>query len=53
MPGSVYKAQWFDPRTGEWSAAGGGRLKSDAQGRLELPAVPDSSEDWRVSLTRE
>jgi hypothetical protein len=52
LPNTVYKAQWFDPRTGAWSNAGGGTLASDAQGRIVLPSCPTAEEDWGMSLSR-
>jgi len=51
LPNTVYKAQWFDPRTGAWSKAGAGTLTSDAQGRIALPACPTSADDWGLSLS--
>lgn len=29
MPNTLYQAQWFDPRTGQWSPAGAGRLQAN------------------------
>jgi hypothetical protein len=51
IPSTVYKAQWFDPRTGAWNKAGAGTLTSDAQGRIALPACPTSADDWGLSLS--
>ena len=51
LPNTVYKAQWFDPRTGAWSKAGVGTLTSNAQGRIALPACPTSADDWGLSLS--
>jgi hypothetical protein len=52
LPNTVYKARWFDPRTGAWSNAGEGTLASDAQGKIVLPACPTSADDWGLSLSR-
>ena len=52
QPDSVYEAKWFDPRTGAWSKAGDGTLRSDAQGRIALPAWPTTADDWGMSLSR-
>ena len=37
---SVYRAQWFDGRTGEWLDAGTGRLYSNQIGIIALPDFP-------------
>ncbi|MDB4983444.1 MAG: hypothetical protein JWM82_4196, partial [Myxococcales bacterium] len=56
LPATSYKAQWFDPRTGQWSNAGSGTLVSDAGGKLVLPAYPNgaagapASTDWALKL---
>jgi hypothetical protein len=51
LPNTVYNAQWFNPRTGEWINAGlNGTLKSDAYGIVIIPSPPTSSEDWGLSL---
>ena len=39
-PHTEYIAQWFNPRTGEWSAAGDGTLKVDEDGMVQLPEFP-------------
>lgn len=53
--GAAYRAQWFDPRTGEWSPAGTGTLMADGEGNVLLPEFPGglarSSEDWALKLT--
>lgn len=46
---SVYKAQWFDPRTGSWSDIGNGTLRSDQIAEIRLPDFP-SAEDWALKL---
>jgi hypothetical protein len=51
MPDAVYAAQWFDPRSGQWSPAAGGTLRADTEGRIQLPPVPSSSDDWGLSLS--
>lgn len=53
LPSAVYKAQWFDPRTGAWSPVGNGTLTSDAQGVIALPATPTATDDWALSLSRD
>ncbi len=45
---SLYKADWFDPRTGSYSSAG--TLRSSVIGIIQLPAVPSDS-DWALRLT--
>jgi len=50
LPNTEYKAQWFDPRTGAWSNAGAGSIRSDSQGRIRIPALPNPDEDWALSL---
>ena len=51
-PDASYSASWFDPRTGEWSKAGGGTLRSDSAGKITLPVVPSAIDDWGLSLSR-
>jgi hypothetical protein len=51
LPNTAYKAQWFDPRTGAWSNAANGSLRSDSQGRIRIPALPTPDEDWALSLS--
>jgi hypothetical protein len=51
-PEAVYRARWFDPRTGEWRDVGNGRLTANNIGELMLPEFPDA-EDWGLSLVRE
>jgi len=56
-PGATYRAQWFNPRSGTWSDAGGGKLKADGDGRVALPAFLDvagkSKNDWALKLVKE
>lgn len=47
---SVYRAQWFDPRTGVWQDAGNGTLRSSVIGIITLPDFP-SNADWGLRLT--
>ena len=49
-PNTSYQAQWFDPRTGEWSKAGPGALKSNVWGWITLPEFP-SENDWGFKLS--
>ena len=44
----TYRAQWFDPRTGEWIDAG--TLTADQRCHVALPAFP-SEGDWGLKLT--
>jgi hypothetical protein len=48
-PYSMYRAQWFDPRTGAWSDVRGGWLTSNGTGIMNLPAFP-SDADWGLRL---
>jgi len=48
-PQATYEAQWFDPRTGRWSKAGDGRVKSNQWGWIDVPAFP-SADDWGLKL---
>jgi hypothetical protein len=47
---SAYRAEWFDPRTGTWSDAGGGTLRSNQIGVMNVPKFP-SDDDWALRLT--
>jgi hypothetical protein len=47
---AAYQAQWFDPRTGQWSNAGSGRLTANVWGWISLPNFP-STNDWALKLT--
>jgi hypothetical protein len=46
-----YKAEWFNPRTGEWSPAGSGsgQLKANIWGWITLPDFPGEG-DWALKL---
>ncbi|MEJ2704817.1 MAG: DUF4038 domain-containing protein [Sedimentisphaerales bacterium] len=50
---SKYKAQWFNPRTGDWIEAG--VLTANPDGDISLPDFPDGSDkatyDWGLKLT--
>jgi hypothetical protein len=46
---SVYRAQWFDGRTGEWLDAGTGTLSSNQIGIIALPDFPGDM-DWGLRL---
>ena len=48
-PTSLYRAQWFDPRSGSWSDVGDGVVKATNIGEIQLPAFP-SEMDWGLSL---
>ena len=49
-----FKAEWFNPRTGEWFGADGGTLNADAAGKIALPKFPGdkdiSDTDWAMKL---
>jgi hypothetical protein len=49
-PGATYKAEWFDPRTGQWIPCGDGVLKANVWGWITLPDFP-SENDWGLKLT--
>ena len=48
-PDTTYQAQWFDPRTGQWSPAGDGTLKANAWGWITVPDFP-ATNDWGLKL---
>jgi hypothetical protein len=48
-PSSTYRAEWFDPRNGEFIDAGGGFLDSNALGVITLPPFPGNL-DWGLRL---
>lgn len=56
IPDRTYNAQWFNPRTGEWSDANSGTLTADGSGTIQLPLFPNGSnmtadnEDWAMKL---
>ena len=45
---ATYKANWFDPRTGQWSRAGS--LTANVWGWITVPDFP-SSNDWGFKVT--
>ncbi len=51
-PRGRYQAQWFDPRNGQWIAAG--VLTADEEGHFRLPSFPDNAartaNDWALKL---
>jgi len=47
---SLYKADWFNPRTGEWIPVGGTILQTDRWGRIKVPDFP-TDDDWGLRLT--
>ena len=53
-PGKAYDAQWFNPRTGQWTQAAGSPLPADAGGQIALPKFPGgkdaSANDWALKL---
>ena len=51
IPNAEYQAQWFNPRTGEWSKAGNGVLKANVWGWIIVPDFP-SDDDWGLKLKR-
>ncbi len=46
----AYRAEWFDPRTGTWSDAGDGTVRSNQIGIINVPKFP-SDDDWGLRLT--
>jgi hypothetical protein len=49
QPYQTYKAEWFNPRTGQWSSAGNGQLKANVWGWITVPDYP-SENDWGLKL---
>jgi len=50
--GTVYRAEWFDPRTGAWQPAATGILRSSVIGTIALPEPPADA-DWGLKLQSE
>lgn len=54
LPGAGYRAQWFDPRTGQWADADPNALRADSTGQIRLPPFPrspaQSDADWALKL---
>ena len=49
LPKAAYEAEWFNPRTGEWSRAGDGPLQANIWGWIVVPDFP-SNDDWGLRL---
>ena len=49
QPLGTYRAQWFDPRSGEWSNAGNGWVQSNVGGVVMLAGFP-ADNDWGLRL---
>jgi len=49
LPKANYRAEWFNPRSGEWSRAGSGTLSANVWGWLTVPDFP-SDQDWGLKL---
>jgi len=56
VPNNEYKAQWFNPRIGQWAKAAHTNLKTDTEGNISLPKFPGNLEtsdtDWGMKLSR-
>jgi len=54
IPDQEYMAQWFNPRTGQWSKVGTGTLRANAEGLIRLPEFPGnktvSDTDWAMKM---
>ena len=52
--GGTYAAQWFNPRTGQWTKAAGSPLETTRGGAIALPRFPGgkdrSGNDWAMKL---
>ena len=46
---SLYGAQWFNPRNGNWQDVGNGTLVANKIGIIQLPDFPDEK-DWGLRL---
>ena len=49
-PNTAYRASWFDPRSGQWKPAAEPQLRSNGDGRLQLPPRPTDEDDWGLQL---
>jgi hypothetical protein len=49
QPLSIYRAQWFDPRSGTLRNAGSGAVPSNSTGVIQLPEFPGEA-DWGLRL---
>jgi hypothetical protein len=47
---SLYRAEWFDPRTAAWRDVDGGALRSSPIGIIMLPDFPGDT-DWGLRLS--
>jgi hypothetical protein len=47
LPNATYQAQWFDPRSGQWTKTES--LKANVWGQITLPDFP-SDNDWGLKL---
>ena len=49
-----YKADWFNPRTGQWTPVWPGTLTADAAGKIIFPNFPGNKQisdtDWAMKL---
>lgn len=50
LPMSMYRAQWFDPRSGSWIDSGSGTVQANNIGEIQLPDFP-SDLDWGLRLS--
>jgi len=55
-PRAEYMAQWFNPRTGEWSAVRDGTLRVNKNGIVQLPEFPGNKKlsdvDWALKMKK-
>jgi len=49
LPYAIYRADWFNPRNGEWSKAGDSDVVANNSGQISLPGLP-SDGDWGLKL---
>ncbi|HEV2275666.1 MAG TPA: DUF4038 domain-containing protein, partial [Acidobacteriaceae bacterium] len=49
---SLYRARWFDPRSGTWSDVPDGTVRANNIGEMQLPDFP-SEMDWGLSLVHQ
>ncbi len=56
-PNSIYRFDWFDPRTGHWMAEDTRTVQSGGDGRIKIESFPGGlqrtrqNEDWALKLT--
>ncbi len=59
LANKTYDAQWYNPRTGEWSDVGNGKLTANSSGEISMLNFPGdlsqtaNNEDWAVKLREE